>query len=198
MEWPDGHGSSTGEGRKGALLLLRGGSSHAVDHEGDTSSLPSAKALRPDSNLNLGWYRPATPDDGAQESRRRDQWSGDQKSGQTDEHHARGRAAAARLDLDARPAPGNVPDSALCPRRPRRALACSSRAGRAREAGLGREGLAKLQRWAAARFDPRAREVRKRPLAAVIGALLLATLASAVVMALGQRGGPQRGGVAQI
>ncbi len=49
MESPDGNGSSTGKGRKGALLLLRGGSNHAVDSEGHTSTLPSANALRPDS-----------------------------------------------------------------------------------------------------------------------------------------------------
>ncbi len=86
MESPDGNGSSTGEGRKGALLVLRGGSNDAVDPESHTSTLPSANALRPDSNLNLGWYRPAARDDGGQESRRRDHWSGDQESGQTDEH----------------------------------------------------------------------------------------------------------------
>src|SRR5579884_3749968 len=65
MKSPDGNGSSTGEGRKGALLLLRGGRRTAADRTSErTSAVPSSNALRPDSNLNLGWYRPATPEAG--------------------------------------------------------------------------------------------------------------------------------------
>ena len=197
MESPDGHGSSTGEGRKAALLLLRGGSNDAVDSEGRASILPSANALRPDSHLNLGWYRPATPDDGEEESVRRGPWSEDQKSAHTDEHQARRRAAGARLDLDGSPAPGEAADSLLGARRPRNTPASSARTGRAREAGPGRKGLARLQRWAVALLTPGAWEVRKQALGAVIGTLLLATGASATVVALGQWGGPHRGGRAE-
>src|SRR6516165_5729690 len=63
MESPDGNGSSTGEGRKGALLLLRGRPPEADATSERATTLPSSNALRPDSGLNLGWYRPAPPEE---------------------------------------------------------------------------------------------------------------------------------------
>jgi hypothetical protein len=64
MGSPDGNGSNTGEGRKGALLLLHGRRPTEADGTSErASTLPSSNALRPDSGLNLGWYRPAAPGD---------------------------------------------------------------------------------------------------------------------------------------
>jgi hypothetical protein len=197
MGSPDGNGSSTGEGRKGALLLLRGGgSNHAVGSDDRASSLPSANALRPDSNLSLGWYRPAEPEDRPPGRGHRDQWSTHEASGQEDDQPARLTAAAARLDLGAGPAPGDVGDGPLGARRPRPRPRSSPRGGLGRETGL--VGLAKLRRLAAIRLAPGAPEVRKPRLPAVVGALLLVALVSAGVAALEQAGSGRHGARAQV
>ena len=106
MGSPDGHGSSTGEGRKGALLLLRGGRRTEADGTSErASALPSSNALRPDSNLNLGWYRPAAPEERPGASGKRDGWSSHDGPPQADEQQSIVTAAATRLDLGAESEP---------------------------------------------------------------------------------------------
>ena len=180
MGSPDGNGSSTGEGRKGALLLVHGRRPTEADGTSErASTLPSSNALRPDSGLNLGWYRPAPPEE-------RPADDGDRNSHgaprQADEPQSTVLATAARVDLRANPAPSDPSDSPLGARRPRGKPASSPQ----RETGLARVGVANVRRLAAALLGPVAREVRKRPRAVGIAVVLL--VAVAVVTAHEQPG----------
>lgn len=121
MASPDGNGNGTGEGRKRALLLLRGdGPTGPVDSDGRASSLPSANALRPDSNLNLGWYRPIEGEPPAERA----------------DHPFTGlpyprdwqRGAAAELDLEPVAAPNGAAGSPLGARRPTKPAAAGAAA----------------------------------------------------------------------
>ena len=193
MRSPDGHGSSTGEGRKAALLLLRGG--RRTEGNGTSeraSALPSSNALRPDSNLNLGWYRPAAPEERPGASGKRDGWSRHDGPPQADEQQSIVTAAATRLDLGAEPSPGDPGDSPLGVRRSRNTLAGSSHEGRRRATGSVRVGVATVCRSAAVRLGASTREGRKRPLAAGVAAVLLVAAAFAAMTALEQQTRPHR------
>lgn len=188
MGSPDGHGSSTGEGRKGALLLLRGGRRMEGDGASErASALPSSNALRPDSNLNLGWYRPAAPDGVLRDSGKLDEWTLHEQPDPASEPQPTGERAAIRLDFHAEPAPADLSHSPLGARQPRDEQAGRSEPLSRREAGLGRVEIAKLRRLAAARLGRGAR-VFRRPLAAGLGAVLALVLVFAVVTALKQSG----------
>jgi hypothetical protein len=183
MRSPDGNGSSTGEGRKGALLLLHGRRPAEADGTPErASTLPSSNALRPDSGLNLGWYRPAPPEE-------RPADDGDRNSHgaprQADEPQSRVLAAATRVDLRAKSAPSDPNDSPLGARRPRRTPPDSLQQTRRRGAGLALVGLAALARVgrsAAVLLSPVARGVRKRQLAVGIAAVLLFAIAAVTVL----------------
>jgi hypothetical protein len=188
MRSPDGNGSSTGEGRKGALLLLRGG--RRTDDNGPSdraSGVPSSNALRPDSNLNLGWYRPAAPEGVLREPGALDERAVPDETDRAGESQPTGEAAAIRLDLQAEPSPTDLNDCPLGARRRRDAPAGSSQAGSRRAAGLGRVEIATLRRVAAAQLGRGARAFRPA-LAVGIGAALAVGLAFAAVAALEQPG----------
>ena len=105
MRSPDGNGRSTGEGRKGALLVLHGGRRGGREDTGErASAVPSSNALRPDSNLNLGWYRPAEPVGSRPPGVGADDRSTAERSTQNGGHDGALAAAAARLDLGPGPA----------------------------------------------------------------------------------------------
>lgn len=187
MGSPDGHGSSTGEGRKVALLLLRGRSPTEADGTSErASTLPSSNALRPDSNLNLGWYRPAAPEERPPASGGRDERSSRDDPGQADERQSTLTAAATCLDLGAEPAPSNPSDSPLGARRSRDRSTRGSQEGRRRAPGLARVRGARPARLAAVWVRPWAREVRKRPLAAGVSAALLVAVVFAAATAVEQ------------
>ena len=189
MESPDGNGSSTGEGRKGALLVLRGGRPTEADGTSErATALPSSNALRPDSNLNLGWYRPAAPEESAGASGKRDGWSIHDEPDQADEQQSISQPAAIRLDLDAEPTPSDLNDSPLGVRRSRDALTGSSQPSSRRETGIGRVEIAKLRRSAAVRLGRGARVFRRWALAAGVGAVVAVVLVFAAVTALMQPG----------
>jgi hypothetical protein len=186
MRSPEGNGDSSGEGRKGALLLLRDRPREADGTSKRASTLPSSNALRPDSGLNLGWYRPAAPEERPAAGADRNEWSsGDEPRG-LEEPHSIVTATATRVDLRANPAPSDPNDSPLGARRPRRTPTGSSQHIRRRETGLAPVGAATVRRWAAILLAPVAREVRKRPRAVGTAAVLL--VAFAVVTALEQPG----------
>ena len=190
MGSPDGNGSSTGEGRNAALLLLRGGRQSEGDGTFErASALPSSNALRPDSNLNLGWYRPAAPDDASQESGKRDESTIDDEPGRADEQQSMVTAARTRLDLSVSQASCDLSDSPLGARRRREEPGRSS-GGRRRGNGRARVGLARRRRLAAVGLGPRARELGKRPPAVGAAAVLLVCVAFATVTALDQPGSP--------
>ena len=194
MKSPDGHGSSTGEGREGALLLLRGGGPTNADNASQRAlALPSSNALRPDSNLNLGWYRPATPDDSQRDGGERDEWPVHDEPGQTEEGRSTVAAAEMRLGLHAEPTPCDLNESPLGARRSRSRPAGSSHEARGRETGRARVALARLRRLAAVGLDPGARQLRKRPPAVGVATVLLVLVAFAAVTALDQPGGRHRG-----
>ncbi len=192
MGSPDGNGSSTGEGRNGALLLLRGG---RPKHDNSTSerasALPSSNALRPDSNLNLGWYRPAASDT-SRESGERDESTIHDEPSRPDARQSMVTVATARLDLTVNQAPCDPSDSPLGARR-RRDEPVSSEDGRRLENGRVRVGLAGWCRLVAVGLGPRARELRKRPPVVGVAAGLLVLVALAAVTALDQPGSPHRG-----
>jgi hypothetical protein len=193
MESPDGNGSSTGEGRNAALLLLRGGrrtGGNGTSERGST--LPSSNALRPDSNLNLGWYRPAASEGRSRESRERDESTPHNEPGRASERQSLVTAATTRLDLSAYQASCGLDDSPLGARR-LRGKPGSPEEGRGRENGWARVGLARLHRLAAVGLGTRARELRKRPSAMGVAAGLLVVVAVAAVAAIDQPGRPQRG-----
>jgi len=177
MASPDGNGSSTGEGRKGALLLLRGRPPDADGTSERASTLPSSNALRPDSGLNLGWYRPAAPEERPADGGDRDQWSSRDEPRRLEEPHSKATATATRVDLRANP-PSDPRDSPLGARRPKGTLASSPQ----RETGRARVGIANVRRLAAALLAPVAREARKRPRAVGIAAVLLVALAAATAL----------------
>jgi hypothetical protein len=188
MASPDGNGSSTGEGRKGALLLLRGRPPDADGTSERASTLPSSNALRPDSGLNLGWYRPAPPDERPADGGDRDELSSRDEPRRLEEPDSivTATATATYVDLRANPAPSDLSDSPLGARRPRGTPARSPQ----RETGLARVGVANARRLAAALLAPVAREARKRPRAVGIAAVLFVALA--VVTALEQPANQQR------
>ena len=173
MGSPDGNGSSTGEGRKGALLLLRGRPPEAGTSE-RASTLPSSNALRPDSGLNLGWYRPAAPEDRPAES------ASETSRPTTTQPGRVGRAAVDGPSHYDTSGPSREPASCDLERfcrsvrggrgARRRQLAAGSKArnrtGRA-------SGSPMLRRLAAVRLGTGAREVRKRPPAVGVAAVLL-------------------------
>ena len=185
MRSPDGNGSSTGEGRKGALLLLHGRPTEADGTSERAATLPSSNALRPDSNLNLGWYRPAVPEDRPEDAADRSSYGA---PGQANEPHST--ALATAVDLRASPASSDPSDSPLGARRPRGTPAGSSQQTRRREPGLARVGVASARRMAAVLLGPVAREARKRQLAVGIAAVLL--FAIAAVSVLEQPANPHR------
>ena len=191
MGSPDGNGSSTGEGRKGALLLLRGRPPEAGTPE-RASTLPSSNALRPDSGLNLGWYRPAAPEDRFRESREGDESSSHDESGRGGERQSIAVAATTRLDLSANQASWDLDDSPLGARRPR-GKPGNSEERRARETGRARVGLARVRGLAAVGLGTRARELRRHPPAMVVAAGLLVVVAVATVSVLNQPGRQRRG-----
>ena len=186
MGSPDGNGSSTGEGRKGALLLLHGRPPEAGTSE-RASTLPSSNALRPDSGLNLGWYRPAAPEERPADGGGRNNHGAPR---QADEPQSTVLATATRVDLRASAAPSDPSDSPLGARRPRGTPAGSSQQTRRREIGLARVGVANVRRLAEVLLGTVAREVRKRPRAVGIAAVLLVGLAA--VTALEHPTNPQR------
>ena len=186
MGSPDGNGSSTGEGRKGALLLLRGRPPEADDTSERASTLPSSNALRPDSGLNLGWYRPAAPDERPSDGGDRNKWSSRDEARRLEEPHSIVAARATRVDLRANPASSDPSDSPLSARRPRGTPASRPQ----RETGLARVGVANVRRLAAVLLARVAREIRKRPRAMGIAAALL--VAVAAVSALEQPANPHR------
>ncbi len=193
MESPDGNGSSTGEGRKGALLLLRGGRQSEADGTSDrAASLPSSNALRPDSNLNLGWYRPAGAEEEPRESGERDEWSSDDRPGPADERHSVVISAAARLDFRAKPMANDPNDSPLGARRRRNTPTASSQRGGSRESGMARVGVARLSRLAASWLGPSARELRTRLLATGVAGVLLLVAGFAMLTVYEQSGNPHR------
>jgi len=193
MGSPDGNGRSTGEGREGALLLLRGGRAPEVDGASErASTLPSSNALRPDSGLNLGWYRPTAPEQRSQESRDQARPAGHDGPGRVDGREPMVRAAATPLDLRAESAPSDSSDSPLGARRPSNKLSGSSPHAGRRETGLAHLAFAKLRRSSAVRLGPGAREVRKRALAVGLVAVLLAAVAFGAVSALEQPSNPRR------
>lgn len=190
MGSPDGNGSSTGEGRNAALLLLRGGRRTQGNGTSErASALPSSNALRPDSNLNLGWYRPAVSDDALQESGKRDESTIHDEPGRADERQSMVTAVTTRLDLSVSQASCDLSDSPLGARR-RRDEPGRSEGGRRRESGRARVGLARRRRLAAVGLGPRARELGKRPPAVGVAAVLLVCVAFATVTALDQPGSP--------
>lgn len=178
MGSPDGNGSSTGEGRKGALLLLHGRPPEADGTSERAATLPSSNALRPDSGLNLGWYRPAAPEGTRADGEDRDRWSSRDEPRRPEEPHSIVTATATRVDLRANPAPSDPSDSPLGARRPRGKPAISAQ----RETGLARVGVAEVRRLAAVLLGPVAREVRKRPRAVGIAAVLLVAIAAATAL----------------
>jgi hypothetical protein len=134
MESPDGTGSSTGEGRKGALLLLHGGRPTEGEATSDrASALPSSNALRPDSNLNVGWYRPAAPEEKPPDAWDRNEWSSQAERHRVDEQQSTVTVTATRVDLRADPAATDPSDSPLGARRPRGTPAGSSQRTRRQE-----------------------------------------------------------------
>ena len=194
MDSPDGNGSSTGEGRKGALLVLRGGRPTEADGTSERgTALPSSNALRPDSHLNLGWYRPTAPEERPGASGKRDGWSSHDGPRQADEQQLIVTAAATRLDLGAEPSPSDPGDSPLGVRRSSNTLAGSSHEGRRRETGRVPVGVAKVCRSARVRLGSSTREGRKRPLAAGVAAVLLVAAAFAAMTALEQQTRGHRG-----
>lgn len=193
MASPDGNGSSTGEGRNAALLLLRGGRRTQGNGTSErASALPSSNALRPDSNLNLGWYRPAAPDDPARESGERDESTIHDEPGRANERQPMVTAATTRLDLSVNQASTDLSDSPLGARR-RRDQPGSSDDGRRRENGRTRVGLARRRWFVAVELGPRARELAKRPPAVGVAVLLLVVVAFAAVTPLDQPGSPRPG-----
>ena len=189
MESPDGNGSSTGEGRKGALLVLRGGGPTEADGTSErATALPSSNALRPDSNLNLGWYRPAAPEGVLRQPGELDEWTVHDEPDRAREPQPTGEPAAIRLDFHAEPAPSDLNDSPLGARRPRDALTGSSQPSSRREAGIGRVEIAKLRPLAAVRLGRGARVFRRWALAAGIGAVVAVVLVFAAVTAPMQPG----------
>jgi hypothetical protein len=193
MGSPDGNGSSTGEGRNAALLLLRGGrrtGGNGTFERGST--LPSSNALRPDSNLNLGWYRPATPEDGSRALGERDESATHDEPARADERQPMVIAPATRLDLSANPASCDLDDFPLGARRSRDKAGHSEEGG-ARGSGWARVGLARLRRSAAVWLGAVAGEFRRRPSAMAVAAGLLVVVAFAAVIALDQPGRPYRG-----
>jgi hypothetical protein len=193
MGSPDGNGSSTGEGRKGALLLLRGGGPPEADGTSErASTLPSSNALRPDSGLNLGWYRPTAPEQRPRDPQEQDGPSGQHAPGRADEREPMVTAATTPLDLRAESALSDPNDSPLGVRRPRNTLFGTSSSDGGREGGLACVGFAKLRGLTAVRFGPGAGEVRKRALSAGLVAVLLAAVGFGAVTALEQSSSPQR------
>jgi len=187
MGSPDGNGSSTGEGRKGALLLLHGRRPTEADGTSErAATLPSSNALRPDSGLNLGWYRPATRDERLADPADPNEWPSHDAPRKADEPQSTVVTTATRVDL--RAAPSDPSDSPLGPRRPRGTPTGSSRQTRRRETGLARVGVANARRLAMIVLAPVAREFRKRPMAVGIAAALL--VAVAAVTALEQSDSP--------
>jgi hypothetical protein len=182
MGSPDGHGSSTGEGREGALLLLRGGRAPEADGMSERSStLPSSNALRPDSGLNLGWYRPDAPDRRPPDTNDLDERPGHDEPRGAGEPESTLMAVPTRLDLRTGAARSDPTASPLGARRPRSTPARGSQASRRRGAGPARVGVGELRRLAAVRLGPGAREVFTRPVVAGIAAVLLAVIAVAVI-----------------
>jgi hypothetical protein len=189
MGSPDGNGSSTGEGRKGALLLLHGRRPTEADGTSErAATVPSSNALRPDSGLNLGWYRPATRDERLADPAGPNEWTSHGAPREADEPQSTVVTTATRVDL--RAAPSDPSDSPLGPRRPRGTPTGSSRQTRRRETGLARVGVANVRRLAMIVLGPVARHCRKRPLAVGIAAALL--VAVAAVTALEQTASPHR------
>jgi hypothetical protein len=142
MGSPDGNGSSTGEGRNGALLLLHGGRRKQGNSTSErASALPSSNALRPDSNLNLGWYRPAASDDTSRESGERDESTIHDEPGRADAGQSMVTVATAPLDLSVNQASCDPSGSPLGARR-RRDEPESSEQGRRRENAWARVALA--------------------------------------------------------
>lgn len=192
MGSPDGNGSSTGEGRNAALLLLRGGRRPDTNGNSERSStVPSGNALRPDSNLNLGWYRPAAPGDVLRDSGERDKSTIHEETGRADERQSMAAAATTRLDLSANEALPNPNDSPLGARRPKNPG--TSEEGRRRERGRARVGPVSLLRLAVVRRGPWVRELRKRWSAMAVAAGLLVVVALAAVSVLNQPGRQQHG-----
>ena len=193
MGSPDGKGSSTGEGRNAALLLLRGGRRTGGDGSSERgSTLPSSNALRPDSNLNLGWYRPAAPEDRCRKPGERDESTTHDEPGRADERQSMVRGAMTRLDLSANQASCDLDDFPLGARRPRDKPGHSEE-GRTRESGWARVGLARMRRLVAVGLGTRARELRRYPPAMGVAAGLLVVVAVATVSVLNQPGRQQRG-----
>ena len=193
MGSPDGNGSSTGEGRNAALLLLRGGrrtEGNGTSERGST--LPSSNALRPDSNLNLGWYRPAASEDRSGESRERDESTPHDEPGRADERQSMVTAATTRLDLSANQASCDLDEFPLGARRPRDKPGHAEE-GRTRQSGWARPGLARLRRLAAVGLGTGGRELRRRPPAMGVAAGLLVVVAVAAVSVLNQPGRQRRG-----
>lgn len=178
MGSPDGNGSSTSEGRKGALLLLHGRRRTEADGTSErASTLPSSNALRPDSGLNLGWYRPAAPGDRPADAGDRNSHGAPRQA-----NEPQSTALATAVDLFASPASSDPSDSPLGARRPRGTPKGSSQQTRRRETGLARVGVASARRMAAVLLGPIAREVRKRQLAVGIAAVLLFAIAAVTVL----------------
>jgi hypothetical protein len=190
MKSPDGNGSSKGEGRDGALLLLRGGGSKSrVEADDRASSLPSANALRPDSNLNLGWYRP-----GAREELGRRVEDAGQRSTERQSAGSGGQAAlagAVPLDLGPGPAPGDAGAFPLGARRPTRSRVTSPEQSGSHGPVPARTAIASLWRRPAAMLAQAAHAAGPR-LAVLSGGVLLAAVVTVTVVALEPAGAPRR------
>ncbi|MFZ0380016.1 MAG: hypothetical protein WAL38_19460, partial [Solirubrobacteraceae bacterium] len=194
MGSPDGNGSSTGEGRKGALLLLRGRPTESDGTPERVSTLPSGNALRPDSNLNLGWYRPAAPEEKPEESGEQDERASHEGPGEADKRDSTVGAPAVRLDLGEEQLPNDPTDSPLGARRPRTTPVARSRRER-RLARLRVPGaVATLRRLAPVQLLSGAREVRRRPVAVGMAVVFLIAVMLATVTALEQPSRPDRVG----
>jgi hypothetical protein len=153
------------------------------------ATLPSSNALRPDSNLNLGWYRPAAPHDASRESGERDKSTIPDEPGRADERQSMVTAATKGLDLSVNQASCDLSESPLGARRRREEPGRSVR-GRRRENGRARLGLARRRRLAAVGLGPRARELGTRAPAFCVAAVLFVSVAVAAVAALDQPGSP--------
>jgi hypothetical protein len=191
MESPEGNGRSTDEGRNGALLLLRGGLPVGGDDPPDrASALPSSNALRPDSNLNLGWYRPAEREDSEGRSACVDDALRGRGVSQSSGEEPTIAAAAALLDLVPGPAPRDLGDLPLGVRRSTRNTPSGASLDRARATRLGRGNLHTLRRWVEAGVATTARATGKRRMTVVAGGMLLLALLSGVAVVLVESGSP--------
>jgi hypothetical protein len=169
--------------------LLRGGRPLEAER---ASTLPSSNALRPDSNLNLGWYRPATPEAKPHDSGDGDAWTSYDEPRETDEPQSLVAAGAISVDLYPNPSASDPSDSPLGARGPRSTPAESSHETRRREIRLARVGVVDLRRLVVVRLWPGVRELRRRTVAAGVASVLLVAAATAAVTGLQQPGNQHR------